>query len=143
MNIAQKIIAIATVIFLTACQGVPNREKTLFDDLGGQAGIDTIVDNFITDIQQYSAISAHFEDSNMTRFRSKISEHLCHVSGGPCEYTGDTMLQVHQGMNVNEAKFNQVVEIMIDAMDEADIAIGVRNRLLAVLAPMRADIIYQ
>lgn len=143
MNIAQKIMAISTVMILAACQNVANGEKSIFNELGGQAGIDTIVDNFITDIQQYPAISTHFEDSNMTRFRTKFSEHLCHVSGGPCEYTGDTMLQVHQGMNVNEAKFNQVVNMMIDAMNEAGIAVGVRNRLLAALAPMRADIIYQ
>ncbi len=55
--------------------------------------------------------------------------------------TGGTMLQVHQG--INEAKFNQVVDIMIDAMNAAGISIGARNRLLSLLAPMRSDIIYQ
>ncbi len=143
MRILQTTITAVALLVLSACQSLPGGDHSLFDDLGGQAGIDNIVNNFVVDMQHNHAISPHFEDSNMTRFRDKFSEHLCHISGGPCNYSGDTMLQIHQGMNINEAQFNQVVELMIEAMDEANVAIGPRNRLLALLAPARSDIIYQ
>ena len=143
MKIFQRIVTIMAVLVLAACQCMPGGDNSLFDDLGGQPGIDSIVDNFVVDMQHNQAVSPHFEDSNMTRFRDKFSEHLCQLSGGPCNYSGDTMLQIHQGMNINEAQFNKVVELMIDAMDEANVAIGPRNRLLALLAPARPDIIYQ
>lgn len=143
MNILQTTVAGVTLLALSACQSLPGGNDSLFDDLGGQAGIDSIVDNFVVEMQHNQAVSPHFEDSNMTRFRDKFSEHLCQLSGGPCNYSGDTMLQIHQGMNINEAQFNKVVELMIDAMDESNVAIGPRNRLLALLAPARPDIIYQ
>ena len=92
---------------------------------------------------RYPEVNKHFEHTNMQRFRSKFIEFLCKVADGPCEYTGDTMLLTHGGMHISEAEFNGSVNMMIDAMDRVGLSIGVRNQILARLAPMRADIIYQ
>jgi hemoglobin len=52
------------------------------------------------------------------------------------------MLQVHQGMNITEADFNRVVELLINAMTKTGIPHRVQNQVLAKFAPMRADMIY-
>ena len=68
---------------------------------------------------------------------------MCLISGGPCQYTGDTMQQVHAGMNVTEADFNALVDLLVNAMSRASIAHTTQNKLLARLVPMRKDIIYR
>lgn len=126
---------------VNGCQTSP-KASSLYDELGGQAGIETIVSNFIYEIGFNEQIAAHFEETNLDRFYEKMVEHLCHISGGPCEYTGDTMIDVHTNMNITEAEFNAVVDILIQAMNRSKIPHRIQNKLLARLAPLRKEIIY-
>lgn len=65
------------------------------------------------------------------------------LSGGPCEYEGLGIVEAHSGMEITEAEFDIFVELVIDAMEFADIPHTAHNKLLALLAPMGEDIIYQ
>jgi hemoglobin len=72
-----------------------------------------------------------------------MNQHLCLVADGPCEYTGDSMIDTHAGMGVTEGDFNAIVENMMAAMDKAEVPLGPQNRLLARLATFRGEIIYR
>ncbi len=140
----KKILAcslLATAIALSGCQLLPP-SSTLFDDLGGLPVIEKITDNFINEISYDQQIARHFQDTKIERFREKLIEQLCHVSDGPCAYSGDSMLEVHRKMNISEAEFNRTVDLLVNAMNQAGVPHRVQNRLLARLAPMRPDIIY-
>ncbi len=125
---------------LTACSGKPP-EASLYEALGGEAAIATIVENFILEIARDERVIDHFEVSNVQRFRVMMNQHLCMVADGPCTYEGDSMIDTHTGMGVTEADFNAIVEDMMAAMDQAGIPLGPQNRLLARLADFRGEII--
>lgn len=132
------------MILVSACSGLSQRPAdSLYQDLGQQTGIAQLVDAFIVEIGYTRSVLHHFSDTDLDRFRQKLIEQLCMLSGGPCEYTGDSMLQVHQGMHITEAEFNAVVDALIRAMEKTNIAYPVQNRLLAELVPMRGEIIYR
>jgi len=122
--------------------GCASKPASLYDELGGKPGIEKIVDNFITEFSYNRDVIKHFEKTDFDRFRTKLIEQICNVSGGPCEYTGQSMLEVHQKMNVSEAEFNSMVDNLYAAMQHADVSVSAQNRLIALLAPMRGDIIY-
>lgn len=128
-------------LILSACAAV-KPASSLYEQLGGMPVLEEIVDNFVNEIGNDRVIVQYFANTNIDRFREKMIEQLCVESGGPCQYTGDTMLQVHAGMQVNERDFNQTVDLLINAMNEAGVAHPLQNKLLARLAPMRSDIIY-
>ena len=67
---------------------------------------------------------------------------MCMLTGGPCEYSGDSMQQVHAGMNITEAEFNHSVDLFINAMTKADIPHPVQNKVLAVIIHTRDQMIY-
>ena len=117
--------------------------NNLYQTLGGQTKIDEIVDNFINEIAFDQETYAFFKDSNMQRFKEKLSEQLCVMAQGPCTYTGDSMEQVHTGMNITEANFNHGVDLFISAMDKADIPHNVQNRLLNEMAKTRKQMLYR
>lgn len=119
------------------------QDDTLYRALGGEQAIAVIVENFILEIARDERIIDHFEVSNVQRFRVMMNEHLCMVADGPCQYTGDSMVDTHAGMGVTEADFNAIVENMMAAMDKAGIPLGPQNRLLARLATFRGEIIYR
>jgi hemoglobin len=131
------------VILLAACQSIRPKENNLFEDLGELDGITRIIDIFIYEIGETRQVLHHFEDTDIDRFREKQIEHLCVLAGGPCEYTGDDMLKVHQGMNISEADFNAMTNALIRALDQADVSISDRNRLLAIIASMHSEVIYK
>lgn len=126
---------------LTACAGA-RQEQNLFQALGGQEGINVIVENFIMEIARDERVIDHFAVSNVERFRRMMREHLCSLADGPCEYTGDSMIDTHVGMGVTEGDFNAIVEDMMAAMNQAGVPLGTQNRLLSRLAELRGEIIY-
>lgn len=128
---------------LASCTSMPitRSSSSLYEDLGEQDGIVAIVDQFLWNLAEDERISHQFAETNLTRFREKLIEQFCELSGGPCTYSGDTMKLSHAGMGVGHADFNALVEDLIEAMEAQHIQTGAQNRLLALLAPMHADII--
>jgi len=104
--------------------------------------MEAIVDNFIQEISHNRKMFEYFERSNAVRFREKFIEHLCMLTGGPCLYTGDSMVDVHTGMQITEHDFNLGVDLLINAMTKADVSHPNQNKVLAILAKMRSEIIY-
>ncbi|MEW6983164.1 group 1 truncated hemoglobin [Colwelliaceae bacterium 6471] len=133
------IITLSYVLTFTGCSSTSN----VYQEVGGTEKITEIVDYFIEEITFSPEIYAYFEESDVDRFREKMIEHVCHLIAGPCEYTGDTMVDVHTGMNVNEAHFNLTVDLFINAMDRAGIAHSVQNKILNAMAKTRSEIIYR
>lgn len=103
---------------------------------------DAFVGVFLWNLAEDERINHHFAETNLTRFREKLIEQSCQLSGGPSTYSGDdTMKLSHAGMGVGHADFNALVEDLIEAVEAQHIHTGTQNRLLALLAPMHADII--
>lgn len=86
-------------------------------------------------------IVRHFESIDIVRLRDKLVEQVCVEAGGPCTYTGDSMEESHKGQNLTPSDFNALVENLQAAMSSQGVAMPAQNRLLARLAPMRAQIV--
>ena len=133
----------ATLCFIfSLLTGCASTQVSLYDELGGKDTVAQIVDNFIHEIEYNKTMFAYFAESDIARFREKLNEHLCLLANGPCTYTGDTMEQVHAGMNISEGDFNLGVDLFIAAMTKANVPHTVQNKLLAKMVPTRKEIIY-
>jgi len=141
VTIVKKVILLITLVS-SACTHLFHSES-VYHSLGGLPKIEEIVDNFIVEIESDPVIFEYFKDSDVERFRSKLTEHICFHTGGPCEYTGDTMERVHDGMNMTESDFNRGVDLLINAMYAANIPHRIHNKVLAIFVPMRKQIIYR
>ncbi|MDE8602901.1 group 1 truncated hemoglobin [Marinomonas sp. RSW2] len=134
---------LALCLFLVACATPSKAPESLYEEIGGQATVEAITNNFINEVSFNETIYRYFEKTNIKRFREKFIEHFCVSTGGPCTYTGDTMLKVHQGQKINETDFNTTVDLLVSAMAKAGLTYPQQNRVLKVLAPMRSDMIYK
>lgn len=127
---------------LLACSAIPQLDdRPLYQQLGGVEGIERLADRFVRELAADPVARGHFEGIDVRRFRTRLTEHLCVVADGPCDYRGDSMLEVHRGMDIDQRAFNAVVEDLIRAMESLRIPTPAQNRVLARLAPMHADII--
>lgn len=132
-------VCVLFVVLLTACKSAPN--TTLYQQLNGHEGIERLTDSFINQIGNDDKVLAYFGDANVAHFRNGFINHLCALTDGPCEYTGDSMVAIHTGMNITEADFNRVVDLLISAMEEQNISHTIQNKILAKMAPLRPEII--
>ncbi|MDM7860546.1 group 1 truncated hemoglobin [Alteromonas sp. ASW11-36] len=130
------------ILLVALMSGCALNQTTVFEQLGGHSKVNEIVENFVIEIERDPVILAYFEGANIDRFVTKLSEQICQRTGGPCEYTGDTMEQVHAGMNITEADFNRTVDLLINAMNRADVPHTLQNQVLNALAPTRKEMLY-
>ena len=86
-------------------------------------------------------IGNHFKDTKPQALKESLTDQVCQLSGGPCQYEGGDMKSAHADMDITKAHFNALVEVLQAAMAAQGIAFTQQNRLLALLAPMHRDII--
>ncbi|HEY0265296.1 MAG TPA: group 1 truncated hemoglobin [Rhizomicrobium sp.] len=127
--------------FLMGLAAPSAAQDTLFADMGGQPGIDRIVDAAVDNYLADDRIKAIFDESNMARIRAEFKVQFCQVAGGGCVYKGHDMVAAHKGLHLTNADFNAVVEDLQDAMDKAGLAFATQNRFLARLAPMQHQVV--
>lgn len=135
-----KLIILLLTLFSLACA---HQTNTLYDQIGGKKSIQNITDNLVDQIGNDDVIFKYFEKSNVDRFHRSFAIHLCASIGGPCEYKGDNMKEVHRGMMINEGDFNATVNLLMIAMREAGLTHRQVNRVLAKLIPYQKNIVYK
>lgn len=127
---------------VTAGAGLTTADKNadLYNALGKRDGIEQIVEDLLYFIVEDKRIAFQFKGLNVGRFHSNLSDQICELAGGPCQYEGMSMTGSHQAMAITETQFNALVEDLILAMDKNGIATGTQNRLLAKLAALHPAI---
>lgn len=118
-------------------------KDTLYLALGGSNGIENLTTEFIKELAADDRVRPYYKNTDIGRFHSMMKLYVCELAEGPCVYTGDNMKRTHGGMNIKSSEFNAVVEALMRAMDTIELNPGVQNRLLAIFAPMRPDIVGQ
>ena len=113
----------------------------LYEALGEKAGITRLMDDFVNRVVKDPRIGDQFKDTKLSALKESLTDQICSLSGGPCQYKGADMKSVHADMDINKGHFNALVEVLQKAMDGQGIPFAQQNRLLALLAPMHRDII--
>ena len=134
-------LALTAAAALTISTSLVLADDPLFQDLGGRDGIATIVDDATANFLSDPRIKATFDNTNMDRFKTNLTDQLCVVAGGPCVYKGQTMHDAHKGLHLTNADFNALVEDLQAGMEKAGVSFATQNRLLARLAPMHRDVV--
>jgi hemoglobin len=119
---------------------------TLYKRLGGRDGIALVVDDFVVNVVADNRIKGRFatlKPPEMFRLKSNLSDLICDATGGPCSYVGRDMKTSHRGMKITEAEWGATVEALTKALDKHKVPKKEQGELLAVLGPMKADIVGQ
>lgn len=134
-------LLLALVCAVGACATAP--KTSLYQQLGGEAGIARLVSATIVEVHGDARISELFAETDDAYFQARLEEFICQIADGPCEYLGLSMPDAHSGMDISEREFNYFVEDFERAMHTCELPLAVQNRLLARLARLHADVIRQ
>lgn len=119
----------------------PFADDGLFRAFHGIDGVGRIVDGTLDRSSVDPRTAGIFAAVDMVRLRRTLKEQICYILGGPCVYTGRSMVEVHADIGLQPADFGALVEHMQTAMGVEGVSFRDQNRLLARLAPMKRDIV--
>jgi len=115
--------------------------ESLYARLGGRPVVTAFVNETIDKVVADPRLKRSFQGSNLRRIKRLFAEQICQLANGGCIYSGDSMREVHANHHITEAEFYGVVEVLRSSMRDQGVALRERNELLALLAPMKRDIV--
>jgi hemoglobin len=136
-------VAVAATLALadpTSPNPNPN-PNSLYARLGGDAAMSSLVDDYLTEVEADPEVRRSFAGVDSARLKAHVLSFLCAAAGGGCIYEGDDMKSVHAGLNITEGEMNRFVELLIESLDRHRVGVREKNELLAILAPMKRDIV--
>jgi hemoglobin len=116
---------------------------SLYVRIGGEPELHAIVTDFAARLYADSEIAPFYKGVTRSKFTLHLQQQLCVLSGGGCVYEGEGMREVHAGLKIQQAQFYRLVEILRSTLKDEHVALRERNEMLALLAPMKRDVIDQ
>lgn len=119
---------------------------TLYERLGGSAGIRKIVDGMVEAHLENPAISPRFQPYlDQPERVEKIKQHYCTLfseqSNGPGTYDGRSMVETHRGMNIDEAEYMAAMDDILETMTSLGHSEDTRREMAAILYSLKDGII--
>jgi hemoglobin len=126
---------------LLALASAAQAEATLYEQIGGEPVLRKTVEEFMIIMEQDDRINFSFGNTDIAKFKQLLFEQLCNITGGPCAYTGRTMKESHEKLDINNTMFNALAEDVYLAFDRAGVPYRLQNKVMAIFAPMQRDIV--
>ena len=114
---------------------------SLYDRLGGGDAINALTESWVARVGGDDRANGKFVRTDIERLKKEIVDQLCEATGGPCTYTGRSMLETHAGMKVTAGEFEVVMQHLGATLDELHIPKPDQDELVELLRPMRDDIV--
>jgi hemoglobin len=116
-------------------------QKSLYERLGGTPAIVAVVDDFVGNVAADRRINKFFARTDIPRLKYMLVQQICQGTGGPCIYTGRDMKTAHAGLGIGGRHFGALVQDLGKTLNKFRVPAREQKELVAVLAPMRKDIV--
>jgi hemoglobin len=104
------------------------------------ASIDSLHDNEQLN-RQNPKLAALKGKNEPIAFKQKVTDFICQLTGGPCEYRGRTMRESHGPLDISEADWKVFIDDTVRVLTKLGVS-GVEQReLLELMATTKADIV--
>ena len=127
--------------------GASAKNGTLWDRLGGEAGVTKIVDDFVNlaapdaKVDFFRHGKFQMTPEQVVKMKREIVEQISKASGGPLKYTGPDMKKVHKGMGITEAQFNAAAAHLKKALEKNNVAAEDVKKVLDAVGNYRKEIV--
>jgi hemoglobin len=91
---------------------------SLYDRLGGQAGIESLVITFYTRVLADPEMGHFFRHVSVEKLHLMQREFFTMALGGPANYNGRPMAHVHHGRGITAHHFARFVEHLVDTLED-------------------------
>ncbi|MDQ4068954.1 MAG: group 1 truncated hemoglobin [Actinomycetota bacterium] len=115
---------------------------TIYDEIGGEPGITAVVEALYRRVLADPDLARYFEGRDVGRLEAHQRALLTVALGGTAEeYNGRMMHPAHAGLGITDRAFDKVLGHLAAALADAGVAPVTVARILAMLQPLRTDVV--
>ncbi|WP_054815896.1 group I truncated hemoglobin [Nocardia arizonensis] len=115
--------------------------NSIYEQIGGAEAVETVVDDFYVRVLADPELTGFFTGVNMSRLKGLQTEFFCAALGGPQNYSGAPMRDVHQGRGIKQDHFDLVAGHLIAALTAAGVPGDLVDEIIAAIAPLSGEIV--
>jgi hemoglobin len=141
MHARSLLSAAAAAVLACVLSSTGAAASTLYERLGGYNAIQAVVDQTITNVAADHRINKFFAHADIPHLRRSLADQICAASGGWCFYGGKDMKTAHAGMHIHSRHFNALVQDLGMALNKFKVPAQEQHELVAILAPLKGDIV--
>ena len=119
-------------------------EKSLYEQIGGDAAVNAAVDIFYRKVLADARINKFFEDVDMEKQAAKQKAFLTVAFGGPNKYSGKDMRDGHAHLvakGLNDSHFDAVMENLGATLQELKVPDELIQEAAAIAESTRNDVL--
>ncbi|MFC3884944.1 group 1 truncated hemoglobin [Bacillus songklensis] len=116
---------------------------SLYERLGGQEGIQKVVDVFYKKVLEDDTVNHYFEHTDMEKQRRHQTLFLSWVTGGPNQYSGKGMEKAHEGLNLQESHFEAIANHLVSSLKEFNVSEKDIDQVVQKLLTMKDAILHK
>ena len=117
---------------------------SLYEDLGGAAALDAVVDAFYKKVLADDRVNGFFDNTDMAQQARKQKAFLTFAFGGPNKYTGKNMKDGHAHLvarGLNDSHVDAIVEILGATLKEFNVPDEKIQEVAAVAESVRDQVL--
>jgi hemoglobin len=142
---SRAVLVVVVALTVAACASAPP-EPTLYQRLGGREAIKAVVVDFVANVAADARVNSRFkglQPAAVSKLHTNLADQICDATGGPCAYLGRDMKTAHAGMRISDAEWTATVEDLVKSLNKFKVGAKEQQELLAILGPMKKDIVGQ
>ncbi len=125
----------------------PQPQASLYERLGGIYSIAVVVDDFIDRVMADSRLNANPAVNEAHHkvppagFKYLVTEMVGWATGGPQKYSGRTMRDSHQHLNISATEWDAFMDDLQQTLDKFKVPIAEQAELKAIVQSTYGDIV--
>ena len=122
-------------------------KPSLYERLGGAFSIATVVDDLIDRVMTDARLNANpavdeaYHKVPPAGFKYHVTEMLCGAAGGPQKYTGRTMRDSHQHLNITPKEWDAFMDDVQQTLDKFKVPATEQAEVKAIVQSTYGDIV--
>jgi hemoglobin len=112
-----------------------------YERIGGEAALAAVVDDFYDRVLADPELAGFFAGTGMPRLKGMQVAFFAAALGGPDEYRGRSMKDVHRGRGIGRYHFDLVAKYLTDSLLAAGVPEETTQTVIGAIAPLSADIV--
>ena len=105
--------------------------ETLYERLGGEDAIATVVDRFYERVLADETLAHFFEDVDMQKQRAHQTQFLSAVAGGPVDYAGRDMTTAHDHLEIGPDHFEAIATHLEETLESVGVEAADREAVIS------------
>lgn len=102
-------------------EGRDDSAPTLFERVGGEAGVEKLVDDFYTSVLADPELASFFSNTPLDKLRRMQYEFFAAALDGPVKYTGKALGPAHSGLGITRQHVKRFLDHLLETVEGLDL----------------------